>query len=97
MILEQVDAQFLRKDTALKAEKISSLNKIILKQADSQSKTESIVKLKDSALKDSQKAFNGLSDMFKKESSKKVIWRNTSVILGSISIILSCIIILGMN
>ena len=44
MILEQVDAQFLRKDTALKAEKISSLNKIILKQADSQSKTESIVK-----------------------------------------------------
>lgn len=92
-----MDATFLRKDTLLKGMAIRNLNKIILKQADIQSKSNALIKSKDDQVKGCQKASGELADMYKNEYKRKKAWRNATVVFGGTTLILSGLIFLLAN
>jgi len=94
LLFEQRDAQFLRIDTTLKADKIKGLNRIILKMADSYDKHESILKVKNDEIAARKEANDELVIKYNKQEKKLKNFKSTTLIFGCTTLILSGLIIL---
>jgi hypothetical protein len=86
LLLEKIDADFLRKDTTSKQVTIRSLNRIVLKQADIISNNEMSFKLKDTIIERWRMSYDKLSDLNIKSEKKLRFYKSTTFVFGCMTV-----------